>query len=227
VIVLYQYQISPFCDKVRRILHLKRQPYEVVEVPPSRTPLIGRKNPARKLPFIEHDGRVIADSTVIALHLEETFPEPAILPSDPRERALSHLLEDWADESLYFYEMLLRFTLPHNAERWLPQLLWSEAAPVRALMKPILPTVIRRQLHSQGLGKKPLDAVLDDLDRHLDALDARLDGDWLVGSRLSLADIAVFVQLDCIGGADEGRRRIDDRPRLAGWMDRVNQATRS
>ena len=33
MITLYQFEISPFCDKVRRVLHWKKVPYEIVEVP--------------------------------------------------------------------------------------------------------------------------------------------------------------------------------------------------
>ena len=110
MIVLHQFEISPFCDKVRRILHVKRIPYEVREVPPSRALTdVRRVNRIGKLPAIEDDGRVIADSTDIAHHLEERFPDPPLLPKHPLERALVHVLEDWADESLYYYEMTLRF----------------------------------------------------------------------------------------------------------------------
>jgi glutathione S-transferase len=226
VLVVHQYRISPFCDKIRRILHYKGVAYEVAEVPPSRTPWVRRKNPAGKLPFIEHDGKVVGDSTNIAHYLEEVFPEPPILPPGARQRALVHLFEDWADESLYFYEMRLRFTLPHNAERWLPELMWKESAAVRALTTPLVPKLIGRQLNSQGLGRKSLDTVLGDLDRHLDALAGWLDdAPWLVGDRLSLADIAVYSQLHCIDGTSEGSERIRARRPLATWMESVARAT--
>ena len=37
MIVLHQYEVSPFCDKVRRILYVKQVPYELAEVAPSRS----------------------------------------------------------------------------------------------------------------------------------------------------------------------------------------------
>ena len=124
MITLYQFEISPFCDKIRRVLHWKGQPYQVREIPLAQTFTRLRKiNPVGKLPCIEHEGRLIADSTDIAHYLEERFPQPPLVPSDPLERGLCHMLEDWADESLYFYEMRLRFTFPHNARRWLPALM--------------------------------------------------------------------------------------------------------
>ena len=57
-------------------------------------------------------------------------------------------------------------------------------------------------------------------------LDTLLAGrDWLVGSEISLADIAVFAQMYCIRGADEGAKLIEARPAVAAWMERVDRAT--
>ncbi|MFW6067234.1 MAG: glutathione S-transferase family protein [Myxococcota bacterium] len=224
---LYQFEHSPFCDKVRRALRHKQLPFEIEEVPMAQAPSRLRKlNPAAKVPVLEHDGRLVADSTDIALYLEDRFPDPPLLPQDPRERATCLVLEDWADESLYFYEMRLRFTLPHNAERWVPELLAHDPAPLRFVARRVVPGVVRRQLAAQGIGRKSEAQVLADVQRHLDALGGWLgDREWLVGGALSLADLAVFAQVHCLRGTEEGSRMIDARPRLGTWMDRVDRAT--
>lgn len=227
VITLYQYEVSPFCDKIRRVLHWKRQPYRVEEIPPSATlTRVRRLNPAGKLPCIEHDGTFVADSTDIARYLEERFPDPPLLPRDPAARALCHVLEDWADESLYFYEMRLRFTLPHNAARFVPALVAHESA----LMKAVLPWPLRRALRSttsaQGVGRRPIEVVVRDVERHSDAIGGLLgERDFLVGDALTLADISVFAQMACIRGADEGARIVAARPAVAAWMERIDRAT--
>ena len=227
MITLYQFEISPFCDKVRRILNVKHVPYRIEEVPPTKTLSVVRKlNPAGKLPFITDDGRTVADSTDIAYYLDERYPEPRLIPDDPRQRALCHVLEDWADESLYFYEMRLRFTLPHNARRFIPELVKYESALVQRTAPLAMPRVLRRTVASQGVGKKPLEIVLRDVERHLDAVQGLLGtSDWLLGDRLSLADISVFAQLFCIRASDEGGRMVAVRPTLAVWLDRVALAT--
>lgn len=228
MITLYQFEISPFCDKIRRVLNVKGVPYRIEEVPPSKTLSVVRKlNPAGKQPFlVDDDGRVVADSTDIAWYLEDRHPEPRLVPDDPRERALCHVLEDWADESLYFYEMRLRFTLPHNARRFIPELVKYERTLVQKIAPLAMPIVLRRTVASQGIGKKPLDIVLRDVERHLDAVAGLLgDGDWLVGRNLTLADISVFAQLFCIRASDEGGRMIAARPTVAAWMSRVDGTT--
>ena len=227
MIVLHQFEISPFCDKIRRILHVKGEPYEVREVPPSRAVTeVRRINRIGKLPTLEDDGRVVADSTEIAYYLEERFPDPPLLPKHPLERALVHVLEDWADESLYFYEMTLRFTLPHNRRRWLPELLKYEAPWFQRVAPFVMPMVLRSRVRTQGIGRKPIEAIVADVERHVRAVDGLVsDGQWLVGSALSLADIAVFVQFFCIRGSDEGARIIAALPRVGAWMERVDAAT--
>jgi glutathione S-transferase len=227
MIILHQFEISPYCDKVRRILHVKGQSYEIREVPVSRACTDVRKvNRMGKLPCIEHDGRRIPDSTNIAHYLEERFPEPPLIPSDPRERALCHLIEDWADESLYFYEMALRFTLPHNARRFVPPLVAYDPPWFKRLAAFVIPRMMKRVTRTQGVGRKPVEMISEDVERHAAALEGLLgDGQWLVGSSLSLADISVFAQLYCIRASDEGGKVIEAHPAVAEWMDRVDRST--
>lgn len=227
MLVLHQFEISPFCDKVRRMLHVKGVEYRVREVPVgSALSAVRRINPAGKLPCLEHDGRFVADSTDIAYYLERTFPTPPLLPVDPAQRGLCHVFEDWADESLYFYEMRLRFTLPHNARRWVPALVHADNALVRLLAPRLVPRMMRRLTRQQGVGRKSVGQVLVDVERHVEALGAWLGPrDWLVGDALSLADLAVFAQLDCLRGAQEGGEILAQNERVASWMDRVDEAS--
>jgi glutathione S-transferase len=226
VLVLHQFEHSPFCDKVRRLLHYKRRAYETREVPPTET-LVGlrRLNPVGKVPVLEHDGTIVADSSEIARYLERVFPDPPIFPADPRERALCHLLEDWADESLYFYELWLRFALRENAGEWSQRISQSEPPLIRRATERALPTLMRNLLKAQGLGRKAPEAVLDDLDRHLESLDAWIQGDWLIGSQLTVADVAAYAQLACVGETADGAALLALRPRVLAWMERVNGAT--
>ncbi len=227
MVTLYQFEISPFCDKIRRVLHVKGVDYTTREISMQDAVTKVRKvNPVGKLPAIEHEGRRFGDSTDIAYYLEERFPEPRLLPSDPRERALCHVLEDWADESLYFYEMFLRFTLGHNAARWVPLLCANDSEIVSRAARFVIPRHMKAILVKQGLGRKSRKQVMADLRRHFEALDGMLStGPWLVGSSMTLADIAVFVQFACICGTKEGAATLTDFERVGLWMQRVETAT--
>jgi glutathione S-transferase len=226
VIRLHQFEISPFCDKIRRVLHVKRQPYEVVEVPLTRAFSISKLNPAGKLPALEHDGRIVTDSTDIAAYLEGAFPDPPLVPDDPAGRALCHVLEDWADESLYFYEMTLRFTLPHNARRFTPELVAHDPRWFQRLAGPAVPWLMKRTTRGQGVGRKSAAQLDADVERHVAAVAGLLAaGDWLVGNALSLADLSVFAQLACIHATDEGARIVRNHPEVAAWLARVDTAS--
>ena len=225
--LLYQFEISPFCDKVRRVLNLKGQAYDIENVSVAKTlsGYVKKLNPAGKLPVLEMGGERIADSSDIVEKLEERFPEPALYPSDPLLRAQVHILEDWADESLYFYEVRLRFTEPHNAECWVPAALAEDNALMKQIGKYVMPGAMAKTVNAQGLGRKSAETVTADLHRHLSALEALLAGDWLVGDALSMADIAVYVQLYCIGVTREGEAALADYPSVREWMARVDQAS--
>ena len=226
-VVLHQFEISPFCDKIRRILQVKGIPYEVREITVSRslfdTPRVNRIG---KLPCLEHAGRRIADSSHIATYLEEHFPEPPLRPADPAGRALCHVLEDWSDESLYFYEMTLRFTYAHNAERFVPQLVVHDPPWFQSFARYAVPFLMGRITRTQGVGRKPREMVLQEVRLHFDALVGLLgDREWLVGDALTLADLSVFSQMSCIRATDEGAPLVAERPTVVAWMERVDRAS--
>ncbi len=227
MIILYQYELSPFCDKIRRVLHVKGVPYQAENLSPSDTLWRLKKiTPIGKLPCLRHEGKLITDSTDIAHYLEERYPDPPLIPKEPKLAAQCHVLEDWADEALYFHEMWLRFGIPANVERWLPILAARENWFFKLIARQAVPRYIDKILQSQGLGKKPPEAILADLRRHIQSLAGWLDGsDWLLGDGLTLGDIAVFAQLSCIGGTPEGARLIAAKPQVKAWMDRVDAGT--
>jgi glutathione S-transferase len=229
MLTLYQFEISPFCDKIRRVLNVKRVPYRTREVGLLEAQMGYRKvNPVGKVPaIIDGDGTTLGDSTDIAYYIEERHPTPPLVPRDPRERALMHVLEDWADESLYFFEVRLRFGIAHNRARTLPKLLQQESGVIRVLAPMLAPFAIGQQLKGQGIGRRSDTQVLGDLGRHLDALAALLAGrDYLVGTALTLADIAVFAQLFAIRDSTEGGAAVLERRDVNAFMERVEQATR-
>lgn len=226
---LYQIEISPFCDKIRRVLAWKRLPYEVKNLKLLETlTRLPQLNPVGKVPALDHDGLVLADSTDIARYLDEKFPDPPLLPTDAVDRARCHILEDWADESLYFYEARLRFTFAKNIARTAELLLEDERGIMRKLGAVAAQRSMRGVLAKQGIGRKTEETVLREVGRHAEAVAGWLGTrDWLVGDRLTIADISVFVQLDCIRSTDEGEKILAAQPTVLSWMERVDAATRA
>lgn len=93
--------VSPYVRKVLVCMELKRLDYEVDPI----TPFFGnddfrRLSPLCRIPVLIDDGLVLTDSTVIAEYLDERYPEPALMPKEPKERARSRWLEEFADSRL-------------------------------------------------------------------------------------------------------------------------------
>lgn len=101
-VVLHRFPLSHYSEKVRLMLDFKRVDYRVVDHHHGPGQLaIMRLSGQRKVPVIEHQGSVIADSTAIALYLEHTFPDgPAMLPSDFAQRRAVLDMEDRLDAVL-------------------------------------------------------------------------------------------------------------------------------
>jgi len=225
-IILHQLEISPFCDKVRRVLAYKGLDYAVRNVPMADLGGLKRLSPVGKVPILELNGRVLHDSSDICRALDLHAPNPPLFPQEPKARALIDLLEDWADESLYFFEMTMRFTWPYDRERWVSEILRYDNALMRRIARPLVPYLTRKQGTAQGLARRSEADILGELKRHARALDALLDGrQFLVGDNLTLADIAVVSQLGCVAGSGRGMDVLRGEPALLPWMERVEALT--
>jgi glutathione S-transferase len=113
-LLLYDLTDSPFCAKVRICLQVKGLAYRRITLTVNNRKELRAANPLGKVPVLIDRGRSIADSSAIARHLEAEHPEPPLLPGDPAARAYVSLLEDWADESLYFVVGGFKWLNPAN-----------------------------------------------------------------------------------------------------------------
>jgi glutathione S-transferase len=92
VITLYDADRCPYCARTRIVLAEKGIEYETVVVDLDDRPAwIYEKNPLGRVPVLEEDTFVLAESAVIDEYLEERYPEPPLLPADPGERALARM----------------------------------------------------------------------------------------------------------------------------------------
>ena len=99
MITLYDADRCPYCARVRIVLAEKAIEYETVVVDLDDRPAwIYEKNPLGRVPVLEEDAFVLPESAVINEYLEERYPEPALWPADPAERALGRLLVFRFDE---------------------------------------------------------------------------------------------------------------------------------
>ncbi len=169
---LYHVALSPFCRKVRLTLAEKRIEVELVEERywESNAELL-RRNPAGKVPVLRHEGRLMAESQAICEYLDETNPEPRLMPQAPLERYEVRRLCAWFDDKFN-----AEVTVPIMGER-----VWKK--------------VMKAGYPDSRLVKAGLRAVREHLDYIASLLEQRR---WLAGNQLTLADFTAAAHLSCL-----------------------------
>ena len=216
---LFDWAPSPFCMKVRAILNYKGVPFERIAVlGPSLIELV-RRSKVRKVPALDIDGSLIVDSTDIAHEIERLFPEPAIVPADPHLRGLSHVLEDWSDEALYFLGLYFQWVEPRGK----PMVRRAfGSSPLGIAARLFYQRRIAAQLRGQGTGRKSLAQITTDLEREFNALTAMLAGQpYLLGQTPYLCDFAVNAQLVYLSRPPASAEILREFSELGSCVDRM------
>jgi glutathione S-transferase len=157
--------VSPYVRKVLVCMELKGLDYEVDPI----TPFFGndefrRLSPLCRIPVLIDDDLVLTDSTVIAEFLEERFPDPPLLPKEPRERARARWLEEFADSRLG------------------DVFIWGL----------FYPKMVHPRVWGEPGDQKRIDqALTTDIPAALDYLEQELPGNGYLFGDIGLADIAI------------------------------------
>lgn len=103
-LLLHSYRRCPFAIRVRMVLEEKALPYTVFEEDLGNlSPELMRLHPEGKVPLLlvgGPNGVPIHESSVITEYLEDRFPTPQFLPSDPLVKAQVRLWTHWSNELL-------------------------------------------------------------------------------------------------------------------------------
>ncbi len=222
MITLYEFRASPYCGKVRKVLEFKKLPFEAVEVS-----FLARRQPRElsgqgKVPVIKDGDRVVADSTAIALYLEERYPEPPILPRDGAARARAMLLEDWVDETFADSAVPAKMLPPGNAERVAKLSTEAQGNPwLLRTLQPFAGMVLRSYIRRRRQQGRTLERIRKDFEGHLDLVEQALAGaDFVAGDAPTLPDFAIYGFLSTMDGL-EGFEVVPRRPRLWAWYGRM------
>ena len=137
---------SPFVIKAMTLLKLAGLDY--VEKRGSSL-----RAPKRKLPYIDDNGTIVADSAFIRFHLEDAHGIDFDKGLGPKEKAQGWAIEKMCEEHLYWLLVCERWLDDENFNRG-PRIFF-EAAP--ALVRPIVMRMVRRNVAQsawrQGLAR--------------------------------------------------------------------------
>jgi glutaredoxin len=104
-VTLYQFELCPYCHKVKAAMEAKGIAFTKVEVNPmnkKELPPLPEGAP-RKVPVIRVNGDTVFDSTKIVEYLEARDSSGLRLtPADPKMREKSELVERWVNDDLSY-----------------------------------------------------------------------------------------------------------------------------
>jgi glutathione S-transferase len=197
---LYRFEHSTNVERVTLALAHKGLDVESVWIDPrDRTP-VERVSGQRLVPVLEHDGRVVFDSTAILRYLEHTFPDPPLYPRDAAKRAEMDVFIDWFN----------------RVYKWPPNELAAEPAPDEARSAELERAMVEHlALHEALLAGR--DYLLGE---EFSAADCAAFPFLKYALKIDPADDELFHRIL------HERQPIDAHPRLRGWIDRVDERPR-
>ncbi len=225
--ILYSFNVSPYCQKVRAILHYKGVPFEERMVHPLKRKALVKLSGQSGVPVLDDEGRVIVDSTAIAQHLDVKFPERPVVPREPGARGRALIAEDWADEALARAVQPVRWVLPANAKRTLAEFR-AAFPPGRAddLAFAAVGRVValdERRKYGTRTGSLPPSEILRRLSQAMDVLDAALaETGWLAGAGPTVADFAAWGFVSLLEGLD-GWEHVKARKHVLKWHKELSR----
>jgi len=178
--------ISPFCLKVELLL-------TTLDLPFSKSELADpRKAPKGKLPYLNTDEGVIADSELIVTYLDGITQGRVYEGLSPAQKAHGVALTRLAEDHLYWLMV---------ASRWLDDDWWPNVVegffhiapkPVRPLVAGLARRQVRQTYHLHGLGRHTLEEQRGFASRDLQALQDAVPGEgFLFGSEPGVFDFTI------------------------------------
>ena len=177
---------SPFVTKAMVLLKMSGLPFE--------TDSGGfRKAPRGKLPYIRDGEEVVADSTLIRLHLERRHNIDFDQGLTAEQRGIAWAAEKMCEDHLYWLIVQARWVDGDSFERGPASFFNAVPAPLRPFIKSMVRRQVRRNLHGQGVGRYSAAERTILADRALASLSAILGGKpYLMGDKPCGADATVF-----------------------------------
>jgi glutathione S-transferase len=211
-------EISPFVTKTEVQLKMAGLAYRKERaMPPS--------SPKGQMPYIDDDGKLVADTTFIRAHIERKYGLDLDEGLSLQQRAQAWAFERMIEHHLYFALVGARWLNPENFARGPAQ--FFEAAPEesRAAVREAAQARITENYRIVGLGRHAPDEVIDLVTRSLSALSEQLgEQTYLMGETPCGTDATAFAVLAGIITPyfdSPLRRRVGQFANLNAYIDRM------
>ncbi len=221
MLTLYDFGNSVCCQKVRITMRAKSLEWQSFKVDLFKAEQFDtaylKLNPKGIVPTLVHDGKPVIELTLICEYLDDAFPEPRLIPTDPWLRTRMRLWSKMVDEGLFEGVTELSFSAMFRERmRNMP-----EETRQRRFRNVGDPRRRDRFMSTYELGVRSPYVVhaIAAYERAFKLLEETLaeSGPWILGGNVSLADINLMpfaARLDYLGLLDLW---IEERPRVKAW----------
>lgn len=220
MLALYHYPSSPCAGKVRAVLTQKGVVYDsrwvnILEKENLRPEYL-KLNPKGVVPVLLDGDHVLTESTIIMEYLDSAYEKDSLKPANTYDQSRMRKWTKWVDESLHANWAGLGWTILIRPD-WLKK---SKEEAHGLLAKLIDPARRERQtrLYELGFSSPEFLNSLKLLVKTLDEMEEALAvSPWLVGDRISMADLAVLPYVLSTQKFGLGVL-IDERPQVTRWL---------
>jgi glutathione S-transferase len=179
-------------------------------------------NPRGQVPALDHDGKIITESTVICEYLEDVFPDQVPLrPADPYVRAQMRIWTKWVDEYFCWCVSTIGW---HRMIANMTKNLSDEEFEKYVERIPVYEQRVKWRTARKGFPQEVIDEEMRKIEYSVKKLEERLsESKWLAGPDYSLADICNFA---IAGGMERGYAELvneKDTPHLVDWIKRIQE----
>ena len=177
---------SPFVTKVELLLKMANLLY--------RTDATGlARAPHGKLPYIDDDGMLVADSTLIRWHIEKKYRLDFDRGLSGAQKAAAWGFETMANDQLYFVLLHDRWMIDGNFRKGPARLFDKVPATIRPLVAAMRRRKVCAALHAQGLGRHSPEAIAALGARSINAIADYLgDNPFFMGAEPTGIDATMF-----------------------------------
>jgi glutathione S-transferase len=177
---------SPFVTKADVMLRISGVPYKTC---------IGnmRRAPKGKMPFIEDDGQVIGDSTLIRLHVETKYGVDFDEHLTPLQKGTAWAVEKLLEDNLYWIIVQERWMDDANFAKGPKNFFNGVPGLIRPLVVSGVRRMVRKNLHAHGMGRHTNVEVTALAARAIDSVANVLGNNtYLMGEKKCGADATAF-----------------------------------
>ena len=191
-VTLHAYKYSVYSWIARLVLAEKGVGYDYVEVNPFSPDLAEEyleKHPFRRVPVLVHDDFLVYETVAIARYVDETFAGAPLQPTTSRDRARMAQIVSIVDAYGY-----------------------------RPMVRQVFANRVFRPRAGQPGDEAEIQSGLIASERILAALESLTEpGGYLLGSRLSLADLHLAPMMAYFVAAEEGASMLTHYEKLSKW----------